>query len=97
MPLFYTRQESESEIKIVYTNQALVYIFLLIIFGLTFLDLSFDWQLILFFFTLSFIIVWYAGLWKTGREVRQAMKTGKVIVSGSKLSFKNPVTVVIKK
>jgi hypothetical protein len=43
------------------------------------------------------LILWIIGLLPAWIELEQAMKSGAVIASGSKLSFKNPLRVVIAK
>lgn len=43
------------------------------------------------------LILWVIGLLPAWIELEEAMKAGAVIVSGSKLSFNNPLRVVIAK
>jgi len=43
------------------------------------------------------LILWVIGLLPAWLELEEAMKAGAVIVSGSKISFKNPLRVVIAK
>jgi hypothetical protein len=43
------------------------------------------------------LIVWMIGLLPAWVELEKAMRTGTAVVSGSKLSFTNPLKVVISK
>ena len=43
------------------------------------------------------LLLWVIGLLPAWLELEDAMKAGAVILSGSKLSFKNPLRVVIAK
>ena len=43
------------------------------------------------------LILWLVGLLPAWVELEEAMRAGAVIVSGSKLSFSNPLRVVIAK
>ncbi|PIR94022.1 hypothetical protein COT97_03590 [Candidatus Falkowbacteria bacterium CG10_big_fil_rev_8_21_14_0_10_39_11] len=97
MPFFYEQKENETEQIITYKNQPLFYIVLLVVFGLTFFDFGYVWQYGLLGAFVVFLVFWIVGNWKVNKIVRKAMKKGEIQVTGSKLSFKNPVIVKIKK
>ncbi len=106
MSLFYTRNETENEVTIVFTALAAR---MYSVFGLFFLLLYLTDQsppgpdssvflipLVIFLLFLV-TIVYTVAFWKPMKEVRQALKKGEVRVSGSRWSFRNPRTIVIPK
>ena len=96
MSLLYERKETSKEIKIRYKYWGLYYIALLVSLILIFvLRGKYSFFVFVVFFALA--IVFMVGFWKPNREIRKAMKRGAVKVSGSKFSFSNPLTAVIKK
>ena len=98
MPFLYDRKESREDIVIVFKYQPVFYIVLLaaiLIPSIAKLDPKWDAYLTLAI--ILFGVVWIVGKLKANREIKQAMRNGKVEVSGSKLSFSNPLTFRIKK
>jgi hypothetical protein len=43
------------------------------------------------------LILWIVGMWRPTRELHSAMREHGILVSGSKLSFRNPLKVVANK
>jgi hypothetical protein len=98
MPFFYGRKESQEDIVIVFKYWPAFYIILLLgILGVPLLKLDPKWNFLISTVMIVFLIVWILGHHKANKEVRKAMKNGKVEVSGSKFSFKNPMTFRMKK
>ncbi len=101
MAISYDRKENGDEIVITLKYQAAVYILLLGCFVLAYpgpyigIDESTGMLIILG----SVAIITAHSVTQIGinREVRKAMKSSSVQVSGSKLSFSNPLTYRIKK
>lgn len=105
MGLFYDRIEKPDRVVIKYSR--LIYVYILYAFFLAvglilrlvldpILHLVIGVPLVLLCFFLI-AIIYFIDLWKPWGEVRKAMKDGKVLVSGSKFSFSNPLTVEILK
>ena len=92
MAIFYERTETEDEIIIRYKYWALFYIFIIITFALYFIVGS-RWIILITPFVMLFII----DFWRPNQEIRKAMKEGNVQVLGSRFSFSNPFTAIIKK
>ncbi|MFA4887718.1 MAG: hypothetical protein WC595_05880 [Candidatus Nanoarchaeia archaeon] len=99
MDFMYRRKETTDKIIIVYTNILYFYIFLAVALLCSFL-LPKELQALNFLITplfLIFLLIFLVSIWKPNQEIRRAMKKGKVEVSGSKFSFSNPLTFIIKK
>ncbi len=95
MGLLYDRKETKETIVITYKYWALFYLFLLAVIILSFVfprDLTLVSPLIILI-SIGFII----GIWKPNREIRKAMKQGKIEITGNKFSFSKPFTAIIKK
>jgi hypothetical protein len=93
MSLFYDRIESSGKTVIVYKYWPLFYYGL----GGTIIS-SFilgKWCMLVGLLFAMFVVVLLLDLWKPTREVKKAMKNGQVKISGSKFSFKNPLTIEI--
>lgn len=108
MSIFYRREETNTEVKIVYTSLAirmyLTWGFLLLMIGLSQyikqeqdLLLGFIILPLLFFIFFVILIVFNIAYWKPMKETRKAMKKGEIKVSGSRWSLKNPRTITISK
>jgi uncharacterized membrane protein len=100
MAIFYERTETEDKIVIKYKYWPLIYVLLVIgivsmvvlrIIGYGYLSLPVTALCILLMLAVFF------GYGKVRSEVREAMKKGKVSMSGSKFSFSNPYTLEIPK
>lgn len=90
MALLYKRKETEKRVTIVLKHQALYYI---VFFGILAITAVFPPLALLSFpFVAIMIFVKLVAGWDANREIRQAMKHGDVKVSGSKFSFKKPLT-----
>ena len=99
MAFMYKRKETLDKIVIVYSYAPYFYIFLAVALLCSFL-LPKELQALNFLITplfLIFLLIFLVSIWKPNQEVRRAMKKGKVEVSGSKFSFSNPLTFIIKK
>jgi len=100
MALFYERKETSDEIIIRYKYMPLVYIVLLGGFILSILVdeiTGASWGYLIWAFIFIFLLIFIIDIWKPNKETKKAMKDGYVKVSGSRYSFSNPYTVVIKK
>jgi len=95
MALMYDRIEKQDEITIVYKYQAAWYIFLLAFLAATPFTQGYETPMMIFIIVVAAIQI--GGKIKPNSEIRHAMKDGKVQISGSRFSFSNPVTFVIKK
>lgn len=96
MDLFYERKEQKNKVVITYKYSALFYLVLLaavIVSGIV--PSSFQWYMVVLVLLLGTIYI--ALKIKPNREIREAAKRGKLKVSGSKFSFKNPLTFEITK
>jgi len=91
----YDRIEKQDEITIIYKYQAAWYIFLLAFLATTPFTQGYETLMMLLIVIVA--IVQIGGKLKPNSEIRHAMKDGKVQISGSRISFSNPVTFVIKK
>jgi len=95
MPFLYDRKESHEDIVIVFKYQPVFYIVLLAAILIPSIDPKWDAYLTLAI--ILFGVAWIVGKLKANREIKRAMRNGKVEVSGSKFSFSNPLTFRIKK
>lgn len=98
MAIFYEKKETENEILYIYKYSASFYYALLF----AFLTAIPDGFARISYFVISpivllFCLIWIVDHWKPNRELRAAMKKGKVEITGSKFSFKNPLTCIVKK
>lgn len=98
----FSRTETES--KIIYVQKPYMYYLILGYFVCSVLtryypDLGVISILNLLVFLLFFIhiVISLKGIFKAMFEIRREMKFGAVSISGSKLSFKDPITYTIKK
>ncbi|MGB2761941.1 MAG: hypothetical protein WBC21_00125 [Minisyncoccales bacterium] len=100
MALFYKREETSDEIIIRYKYYSLFYIILIV--GLI-LSISVDeitgasWGYLIWALIFIFLLAFLVDIRKPNKEIRRAMKEGSVQISGSRFSFSNPFTAVIKK
>ena len=98
MNLFYQREEKDREVVITFKYQALWYIVLLAIFCLAIPNGGRSaWQQYLVPVLFVILFAWVIGRRAANKEIRQAMRAGNVAISGSRFSFKNPITFRIKK
>ena len=102
MSTLYNRKESENEIVITLKYQAACYILLLAGFVLAYAGpytgMSESTAITIVILGVAVpLIVYTLAIIGINREVRKAMKSGNVQVSGSKFSFSNPLTYRIKK
>ncbi len=94
MPLLYTRTEDQEKIVIAYKYKALVYIFFVIPFALSFTEINTGWLFLSMSIFLAGLIFGFA---KPNREIKVAMAKQQVLVSGKNFSLSNPLTFTIKK
>lgn len=100
MALFYKREETPKEVVIQYKYHSLFYI---VLFGGFIFSILVDeitgasWGYLIWVFIFLFLLVYLVDIRKPNKEIRRAMKEGSIQVSGSKFSFSNPFTAVIKK
>ena len=97
MGIFCDKEETKEQIVIRF-KYAWFYVFLGGVFVCVFLGKSFSRIFFLpsiVFFIL--MIIFAVAYWPVSAEIRRAMRDGMVKVSGSKYSFSNPLTFVIKK
>jgi len=98
MSLLYERSETADEVVIRYKYWPIFYITLLLLIPLTLLlsvfgiDATFVGIL-----CIIILILFFVDHMKPNREIRKAIKESNAQISGSKLSFANPFTAVIKK
>jgi hypothetical protein len=98
MALFHERKETPNEIVLRYKYYPLFYVGMIIFVFLYVISIMFRINInYVTTLLILFSVVFIADFWKPNREIRKAMKEGGVQVSGSKYSFSNPFTVVIKK
>lgn len=93
MPILYSREETEKEIIIIWKYFPLYYFFLILLMVSAFV---FDNPFVSILFGI-FLLVFLVANIKPILEIRKAMKTGSVQVSGQKYSLSNPLKTVIKK
>ena len=97
MPILYDRKETKEEIIIVFKYR-MIYILILLAFLLSaFIGFDPRWEPLVFSAFAILMVLWVMGRWAANSEIRQAAKKGEVKISGSGYSFKNPLTVRIKK
>lgn len=94
MGIFYKRKETPEKIEIVYKCNFYYYLLLLL---LIVLGVFFNFFVFSMFAIAILTVIYMVDLLKPSREVKRAMKEGKVEMEGSKYSLSNPVKVVIKK
>jgi len=98
MGFFIDRSEQDGETKIILSKAAVFYYATwgMIIFGL--LSWHYD-DLFTIPALLSALVMFVFAVpyWPVNFEIRKAMRKGQVIVSGSKYSFRNPLTYVVKR
>lgn len=101
MPQLYNRSETQNEITIVYKYHPVFYILLLACFVIayagSYAGMSETVAMIIVLCVLSLIIFYHVAIKSVNSEVKKAMRSGNVELSGSKFSFSNPLTVRIKK
>lgn len=98
MSLLYERKETTDEIVIRYKYWPIFYITLLLLipFSLLLDILGFD-PTVIGMLGIIILILFFVDHMKPNREIRKAIKGGNAQISGSKVSFDNPYTAVIKK
>lgn len=94
MGLLYSRTENNEEIVIVYTYKAYIYFFLFFAFAVSFTNIAETWGVAS---ALLFLLLLIFGFWKPNREIKKAMESKKVEMSGKNFSAANPLTFKIKK
>ncbi|MFH0814982.1 MAG: hypothetical protein V1902_02835 [Candidatus Falkowbacteria bacterium] len=97
MALMSDRKETQDEIVIVFKYQAAWYLFLLIALVASFFTRRLELEMYMIAGLVVVSCVFIFGKAKANSEVKRAMKNGKVQVSGSRFSFRNPITFTIKK
>ncbi|MFH1776852.1 MAG: hypothetical protein ABH952_04750 [Candidatus Omnitrophota bacterium] len=100
MTLFYEKKEASNETIIKYKYTALIYVVVFAAFILSAVMIILtDGSLVdvVWMFVWAFIAVYTVEMWTPFREIRKAMREGNVKFSGSKFSFRNPITAVINK
>jgi len=102
MAFFYDRIETENTITIRLKNMIIFYIafyfFVMLLMGVVLLSFFIPTiSCILFPFVIGPCIALWLTLRKVNLEVKEAMKKGKVKVSGSRFSSSNPLTYEIEK
>lgn len=100
MTLFYERKETPDEVIIRYKYLPLIYIVLIggLIFSILLDEItSTSWGFLVWAFIFILLLIFIIDIHKPSKEIREAMKKSYVKISGSKFSFFNPYTVVIKK
>jgi len=101
MATFYDRTETENEIVITYKYHAAAWILIFGGFAVAYIGpytgLSKTAALAIVLGILFIVFIYILGKISPNREIRKAMKLGRVQVSGSKFSFSNPLTFRIKK
>ena len=97
MPFLYDRKETKEEIIIVFKYRILFTLVVLIFLLSAFIGFDPKWEPLVFSFFAIVMVLWVMGRWAANSEIRQAAKKGEVKISGSGYSFKNPLTVRIKK
>ncbi len=98
MGVFCDKKETGEQI-IIRFRYAWFYVFLGGVFVCVFLGKSFGSRIFLVpaVLFLVLMIVFAVAYWPVSTEIRKAMRNGMVKVSGSRYSFCNPLTFVIKK
>lgn len=101
MAITYDRTESENEIIITLKYHAAVYILLFcsftIVYAGAYMGIHSTTILLIVYGIIGVILAYSLAQFGVTREVRKAMKTKGVQVSGSKFSFSHPITYRIKK
>ena len=94
--LLYDRHERSDAIDLKYKCLPLLNVALLIAVVLSLISRG-QWTNICMGSYGILLILWIIGMWRPTREMHSAMREYGILVSGSKLSFRNPLKVVIKK
>ena len=93
----YDRKEKQDEIVIVFKYDAVWYLFLLIALIANFFTRRLELEMSVIAGLVVVSCVFIFGKVRANSEIKRAMKSGKVQVSGRRFSFRNPITVTIKK
>ena len=96
MPLLYERHETPEHIEVKFKILPLFYWAILVAIAIS-LGSRGQWTNICMSLMAIVIVAWVVLLWKPMREIHTAMISHGVLVSGSKLSFANPIRFVINK
>ena len=92
----YERHETPDTVQVRFRYLPLFYVTLLIAVALSLISAG-QWTNPCMSSMGVLLVALIIGLRKPMREVHKAMKTDGVVISGSKFSFTNPLTIVIKK
>lgn len=96
MPLLYERRVTSDTIELKIRHLPWLYVALLIAVVLSLVSLG-RWTNASMGGFAVLLIVWMIGMWKPVRQVNRAMSQDSILVSGCKLSFRNPLRIVMKK
>lgn len=92
------RIEDQGTVTIVYKYYPFIYILLIAVVVLSSMDdIERKWKSLLEGVILTMLVAHIIVYWKPNREISKKMKEGGVEMSGSKLSFKHPMTFKFKK
>ncbi len=101
MAYFYTRTETPENVRIVFKYTPIYYVFVLIALAGMFLATpifnDFCCSSTTMLIALILLLAYYADTRDAYAEYRRARKDGTASVSGSRWSFRNPLTVDIRK
>jgi hypothetical protein len=99
MPLLYSRDEDVDQIVIKYKYWPLFYFTLIpaFIWALGPWEVPFYADVIVGVAIVFFLVLFSFGHANANKEIRKAMKAGIVEITGSKFSFKKPLTFMISK
>lgn len=95
MALLYDRKEDREKVVIVYKYQAAWFLFLLGF--LISIPFTKGYEIIMTTLLVVVFVIHVFGRLKPNREIHKAMKHGILQVSGSRFSFKKPITFTIMK
>lgn len=102
MKLFFERTENEDSLRIVFKpySMYLLLTVLLALMAVTFIPALAQYERVgsvLIFIAAAVLISRIVVMFKVNREIRTAIRSDNVIVSGGKLSATNPLTFIIAK
>ena len=98
MSLLYERKETADEVIIRYKYWPIFYIALLLLIPVSLLLNVFGIDATLLgIICIIILVLFFVDHMKPNREIRKAMREGNAQVSGSKVSFSNSLTAIIKK
>lgn len=94
--MFFRRQEDAQKIEITFFGVPIIYYSLLVVLLIGIFSRGALTNIVLLAYLVGLIVYLYL-IWQPLKEIYHVMSTTGVMAKGSKLSFKNPITITIQK